>query len=152
MPSPRPVAVEDVDAVAAFLREMDLTVSGVDSPSIRLWVERDETGIIVGSTGFELSTDFGHALIRSVAVDPERRASGAGTRLAFFALDEAAKAGAHTAWLFSRRSGPFWQKLGFELADRDKLAQVLENTHQVKLFSESGQLGREVAWSRQLNR
>ena len=119
---------------------------------MHLWIERDEAGIIVGSTGFELSTDFGHALIRSVAVDRERRASGAGTRLAFFALDEAAKAGAHTAWLFSRRSGPFWQKLGFELADRDKLAQVLENTHQVKLFSESGQLGREVAWSRQLNR
>ena len=152
MPCPRPVAVEDVAAVAGFLREMDLTVSGVDSPSIRLWIERDETGTILGSTGFELSTDFGHALIRSVAVDRERRASGAGTRLAFFALDEAAKAGAHTAWLFSRRSGPFWQKLGFELADRDKLAQVLENTHQVKLFSESGQLGREVAWSRQLNR
>lgn len=67
------------------------------------------------------------------------------------ALAQAARSGATRAWLFSRRSGPFWQKLGFAPADRDELARVLPQTHQVRLFVESGQLGREVAWSRALD-
>ncbi len=54
------------------------------------------------------------------------------------------------AWLFSRRSGPFWQSLGFESADRDELAEALAGTHQVRLFQQTGQVSREVAWSRLL--
>jgi N-acetylglutamate synthase-like GNAT family acetyltransferase len=150
VPSLIPVAVEDVGALAVFLREMDLTVSGLESPAVRLWIEKDDAGAIVGSTGFELSANREHALIRSVAVQPARRTAGAGTRLALFALAEAAKVGAHTAWLFSRRSGAFWQTLGFEPADRQVLAHVLKDSHQVLSFASSGQLGGEVAWSRPL--
>jgi len=50
--------------------------------------------------------------------------------------------------LFSRRSGPFWQKLGFEPADLTSIADALGSTHQVTLFRQTGQLEREVAWSR----
>jgi len=145
-----PVTRCDVDALGEFLRAIDLTVAGLDAPTVRLWVERDDTGVIVGSAGIELSDDGGHALIRSVGVAPHRRATGAGSRLALFALSQAAVAGAGRAWLFSRRSGPFWQKLGFGPADRHELAGVLHATHQVRLFVESGQLDREVAWTRAL--
>ncbi|MCD2169705.1 MULTISPECIES: GNAT family N-acetyltransferase [Microbacterium] len=89
-------------------------------------------------------------LIRSVAVAPERRLLGHGRALAVFALERAAAEGAHTAWLFSRRSGGFWQSLGFVPADRDELAGVLANTHQVRMFRRTGQLEREVAWRRAL--
>jgi N-acetylglutamate synthase-like GNAT family acetyltransferase len=78
------------------------------------------------------------------------RRSGEGTRLARFALAKAAERGAQRAWLFSRRSGPFWQKLGFQSADRDDLVSALVGTHQVRLFLESGQLEKEIAWSRSL--
>jgi len=84
---------------------------------------------------------------------PGPRREGAarqGTRLARFALDEAAAGGATRAWLFSRRSGPFWQKLGFVPADRYELAAVLPEAEQVRLFVRSGQLEREVAWARDL--
>lgn len=54
------------------------------------------------------------------------------------------------AWLFSRRSGPFWQKLGFAAADRGDLEEALPDAHQVVLFARTGQLDREVAWSRAL--
>ena len=67
-------------------------------------------------------------------------------------MDAAREAGVERAWLFSRRSGPFWQKLGFMAADRDELAAALADTHQVRLFVETGQLGREVAWSCPLSR
>ncbi|MDI9893096.1 hypothetical protein QM517_18195, partial [Rhodococcus sp. IEGM 1404] len=55
----------DVEALTAFLGAVDRTLSGLDSPSVRLWVEREEAGAIVGSTGYELSGDGPHALIRS---------------------------------------------------------------------------------------
>lgn len=137
----------DAAAVRAFLTEADLTLAGLEDPAVRLWIERDAAGRIVGSTGFELSRDGRHALIRSVAVALEHRSAGAGTRLARLALAGAAEAGARRAWLFSRRSGPFWQSLGFEPADRDELAAALPETQQVQLFRATGQLGREAAWS-----
>jgi len=151
-----PIAPTDADARAdlrAFLAAADLTLAGLDSPSprLRLWVDRDAIGTVVGSTGYELSADGEDALIRSVAVAPAARTRGAGSRLARHALADAAAHGAHHAWLFSRRSGPFWQKLGFTPADRDALAAALPDTHQVQLFRASGQLAREVAWSRPLD-
>ncbi|MBU4464372.1 MAG: GNAT family N-acetyltransferase [Actinobacteria bacterium] len=94
----------DVDALAGFLRDIDLTLSGLDSPTVRLWLVRDEHGGIIGSTGYELSADGQHALVRSVAVSRSLRSRGRGN--------------------------------------------ALSDTHQVRLFQQTGQLGREVAWSR----
>ncbi|WP_311135915.1 GNAT family N-acetyltransferase [Clavibacter lycopersici] len=115
-------AAEDVEALHAFLAAADLTVSGLDDPGVRLWIRRDADGRVTASTGFELSADGRHALIRSVAVAAELRSAGLGSELARHALAEAAAAGAERAWLFSRRSGPFWRGLGFAEADRDALA------------------------------
>jgi N-acetylglutamate synthase-like GNAT family acetyltransferase len=140
----------DVEELTSFLSEVDLTLSGLDSDNVRLWAERDDSGTIVGSTGYEVSADRHHALIRSVAVGPSQRSRGRGSALANFALERAAAEGARTAWLFSRRSGPFWQSLGFESADRDELVQVLPDAHQVRLFQQTGQLHREAAWSKTL--
>lgn len=154
-PAPRtsfaPARPADERDVRAFLTEADLTLAGLDAPGLRLWLERDSAGTVVGSTGFELSADGEHALVRSVAVASSLRADGAGTRLATHALAEAAAAGAERAWLFSLRSGPFWQKLGFVPADRDALAGALADTHQVQLFRATGQFAREVAWTRPLD-
>ncbi|ALV47204.1 acetyltransferase [Arthrobacter alpinus] len=141
----------DIAEISDFLRIADLTLSGLDSPKVHLWISRNETtGRIFASTGYESSDDGRHALIRSVAVDPELRRTGIGLELAQFAMDRAVEAGANQAWLFSRRSGPFWQKAGFTSADTKDLAVALAATHQVQLFTETGQLGREVAWCRQL--
>ena len=144
------VGAADVDELRSFLAAVDLTLAGLESDNVRLWIERDCQHKIVGTTGYEISEDRRHALIRSVAVWPENRSAGSGSRLAGFALAEAAKEGARTAWLFSRRSGAFWQKLGFEAADRSHLAKALADTHQVQLFTHTGQLGREIAWSKDL--
>lgn len=146
-----PSRAADVDELTAFLRDVDLTLSGVDAPSVRLWIARDTRGAIVGTTGYEISGDGRHALIRSVAVAPVHRSRGRGGALATFALERASEEGATTAWLFSRRSGPFWQNLGFEPADREELADVLADAYQVRLFRQTGQLAREVAWSRALD-
>jgi N-acetylglutamate synthase-like GNAT family acetyltransferase len=144
------IRAQDTDRVELrlFLRSVDLTLSGLDDPELALWVRVDSDGRIEGTAGFELAGR--NALIRSVAVAAPARGTGLGRQLALFALDRAAEAGAERAWLFSRRSGPFWQKLDFESADRDELAQLLSTTHQVAEFVATGQLGREIAWSRGL--
>lgn len=144
------VSSVDTPELRDFLTEVDLTVAGLEEPGVRLWIERGADGRIIGSTGFELSSDGEHALIRSVAVAQPHRAAGAGSRLATHAMEQARAAGAAQAWLFSRRSGPFWQKLGFTPADRAELATVLSGTHQVRLFVATGLLASEIAWSRAL--
>ena len=77
-----PVTPSDVDDLRGFLDEMDLTLAGLDDPTVRLWIERELGGTIVGSTGYEASPDGEDVLIRSVAVAPTHRSAGAGTRLA----------------------------------------------------------------------
>jgi N-acetylglutamate synthase-like GNAT family acetyltransferase len=148
---PEPVDPSGVGALRDFLAEADLTTSGLDAPGARYWVVRDERGRLVGSTGFELSPTASDALIPSVAVASGARTAGLGTELARFAIDEARDAGAGRAWLFSRRSGPFWQKLGFERVPTEALADALGDTAQLQLFTETGQLAREVAWVRTLS-
>ncbi|RIJ55196.1 GNAT family N-acetyltransferase, partial [Clavibacter lycopersici] len=81
-------AAEDVEALHAFLAAADLTVSGLDDPGVRLWIRRDADGRVTASTGFELSADGRHALIRSVAVAAELRSAGLGSELARHALAE----------------------------------------------------------------
>ncbi|RHA43114.1 GNAT family N-acetyltransferase [Cellulomonas rhizosphaerae] len=141
----------DVDDVRALLAASDLTISGLGEPGVHLWLARDETGVVVASTGYEASDDRRDVLVRSVAVDPVLRGRGLGLGLAQWALARAGESGATRAWLFSRRSGPFWQRTGFEPADRDELARRLATTHQVRQFVATGQLGREVAWTRPLS-
>jgi N-acetylglutamate synthase-like GNAT family acetyltransferase len=148
MRPPLPFSRSDAFELTQFLRTADLTVNGVDEPGVHLWIDLDSDGRIVGSTGFEL--DGQDALLRSVAVHQSLRGTGRGTELAQFALDQAASAGATRAWLFSRRSGPFWRKLGFESAEIPELAAALATTHQVQGFAASGQLRFETAWSRPL--
>jgi N-acetylglutamate synthase-like GNAT family acetyltransferase len=143
-----PAQPGDRSDLTAFLVRNDLTTAGVEDPALHIWLQLDADGRIEASTGFELvGTD---ALIRSVAVHASLRGTRLGTSLALFALARAADAGASRAWLFSRRSGAFWLRLGFEPADREELVAALAETHQVQAFSASGQLAREVAYSRRL--
>ncbi|WP_275003436.1 GNAT family N-acetyltransferase [Promicromonospora iranensis] len=146
----RPATSADLDDLAAFLRSADLTVAALAEPAVHLWLERDEAGAVRATTGFELGAAGEHALVRSVAVRPDLRGAGDGLRLARFALDRAADAGARQAWLFSRRSGGFWQKLGFAATTTSDLAAALPDAHQVRLFRSTGQLDHEVAWHRPL--
>jgi N-acetylglutamate synthase-like GNAT family acetyltransferase len=148
MKPPLAFARADAFELTEFLRAADLTTSGVGEPDVQLWVDLDPDGRIVGSTGFELHGE--DVLLRSVAVDPSLRGTGRGSELARFALETAASLGATRAWLFSRRSGPFWRSLGFETAEIAGLASALAETHQVRAFAASGQLAYESAWTRAL--
>ncbi len=107
---------------------------------------------MVGATGYGSRTAASGGTDRRTPWPPRTTAQPARRRpdSARHALAEAAAAGAGRAWLFSRRSGPFWRGLGFQEADRDALAAALPDARQVVAFRATGQLAREVAWSRSL--
>ena len=52
-----PASAADVAQLREFLRDADLTLAGLDDESVRLWVDRDADGTVVGSTGYECSRD-----------------------------------------------------------------------------------------------
>jgi len=54
-----PVSPDDVEDLREFLRDVDLTLAGLDESTVQLWVERNLDGEVVGSTGFELSGTVG---------------------------------------------------------------------------------------------
>jgi N-acetylglutamate synthase-like GNAT family acetyltransferase len=139
----------DTDSIRACLLACDLTLAGVGSAELHLSVLETRAGQTVGVTGYESAGP--HALIRSVAVAPSLRGNGLGVMLAEVAFEQAAAAGAEQLWLFSRRGGAFWQRLGFRLTPTDGLVAALPHTWQVSDFAESGQLAREIAWTRPAN-
>ena len=65
------VTPADIPLVEAFLAEADLTVAGLSTA--QLWMEQDAAGTITSTTGFEMVGT--HALIRSVAVRPDRKST-----------------------------------------------------------------------------
>ena len=150
VPGLAPVRPGDIPELMALLHRADLTSSGLGDPTVRLWLLRDTEGRMQAAGGYELSKDGGHALIRSVAVDVARRGEGLGRWIAGAVLDRAVEEGARHAWLFSRRCGAFWRRIGFQPADRGALTGVFADSHQVRLFRSTGQLQEEVAWWRSL--
>ncbi len=136
----------DTASVRTCLQACDLTLAGVGTAELYLSVLENRSGQTVGVTGYELAS--GQALIRSVAVAPALRGHGLGVMLAEVAFEQAAAAGAEQLWLVSRRGGAFWQRLGFRLTPTDELVAALPHTWQVTALAESGDLAREIAWTR----
>lgn len=85
--------VTETNELADFLRDADLTYSGLNEPGVRVWVQRNDTGAITASTGYELSADGRHALIRSVAVHPRAALAGTGSRTGFMGARTRARGG-----------------------------------------------------------
>lgn len=137
----------DVSSVLACLRACDLTLAGVGADDVRLSVLEDRAGRIVGVTAFEVGG--ADALVRSVAVAPTLRGHGLGRLLAEAAFQGAASVpGVERLWLLASRNGSFWQRLGFRLVPTADLAAALPHTWQVTALVESGQIEREIAWTR----
>ena len=138
----------DAFELGEFLRAAGLSAAGIGEPGLALWIDLDPDGRIVGSTGFELVGR--DALLRSVAVGRSLRSRGRGSELVEFALAEAGHLGAERAWALTRRTGPFWEALGFAATEGPDLAERLADTHLVRSLVASGLLRYETAWSRPL--
>jgi amino-acid N-acetyltransferase len=106
----RPAGPDDRDAVEALLRAAGLPTDGVADHLDTFFVV-DDGGQIIGSAGLELYGE--HALLRSVAIDPEARRSGLGSTLTRRALDEARARGAQAVYLLTTTAEEFFPRFGF---------------------------------------
>ena len=145
----REANLDDLAAISQVLKQSDLLALDALAPGTRYWIAEDGEGHALGCAGME----FGNAavLLRSVAVLPAFRKRGLGEQLMNCALVSAASQGYRRVYLFSMRSGGYWQRLGFYKVDPQEVVRALPDCFQVKRFeSMPGKLAAETGWRKDL--
>lgn len=113
-----PATTGDLPGIRALLERLQLPLAGVDEHLTTLLVAR-EGSQIVGTAGLELYADG--ALLRSVAVEPDRQGKQLGHQLTDAALHLAASHGVNAVFLLTTTAERFFPKFGFEPIDREQV-------------------------------
>ena len=126
--SPSPVRIDratpsDVEALLALMERAHLPTDGLASHLDAVFVARDG-GRIVGSAAIEIYADGG--LLRSVAVDADRRGTGLGTDLTAAALDHARRRALPALYLLTTTAERFFPRFGFERITRDEVPSSVQ--------------------------
>ena len=107
----------DLDELLALLAVVNLPAEGVVEHLGHFRVARDIDNRLVGCAGLEVHGRLG--LLRSVAVTPDSRHAGLGSKLTSAILDDAAEAGIEEVVLLTTTARDFFaQRFGFIEADR----------------------------------
>jgi N-acetylglutamate synthase-like GNAT family acetyltransferase len=140
----RTAGLQDFEAIVGLLKQADLIPQDVLAVGTRYWVAVESGELVVGCLGMEFGK--GAVLLKSTAVLPAYRKRGLAERLVDAALDFAARQGCQAAYLFSVRSGGYWQRLGFTEVPVAELLAALPDAYQVRYFRQIGKLEHEHAW------
>ena len=122
-PRVEPASPEDLGAVRALLDEAGLYAGDLEARLDDVLVARADAGV-VGAGALEVSGE--DALLRSLALAPDRRGAAAGTHLVASLAARAREAGVARVWLLTETAEPFFTSLGFEPVDRGALPSELE--------------------------
>jgi amino-acid N-acetyltransferase len=115
IPTITPALRADLQAILDLLERATLPRVGLE-PHLGTALVAREDGGIVGSAVLEL---YGRAaLLRSVAVAPERQGQGLGQALTTAALELARQRGVRTVYLLTETAARFFPKFGFQAIDR----------------------------------
>jgi amino-acid N-acetyltransferase len=114
----------DLDDLLALLTKVELPHEGVAEHLYNFFVARDQAGRLIGSAGLERYGSL--ALLRSVAVAPEYRHTGLGSRMTAALLDYAAQQGVAEAVLLTTTARDFFaNRFGFREACREDFNERL---------------------------
>ncbi|AEQ52775.1 arsenic resistance N-acetyltransferase ArsN2 [Pelagibacterium halotolerans] len=122
-----PVAPDDADLSGALAAE-GLPVDDLTEAGRTFFAFSALDGATVGYGGLEPLGE--HVLLRSMAVLPAFRGKGLGRNIVPLLLYRAYRQGAHTAWLLTDTAAPFFEKLGFEVVDRQAAPAAVLATKQ----------------------
>jgi amino-acid N-acetyltransferase len=118
----QPARETDLDAVLALLRKNDLPVDGVEE-----WLDRFQLAVaaggIVGAAGYELHG--GHALLRSVVVDPAYRGLGIGEQLVEAVMADMQRAAVRSIYLLTTTADDYFPRFGFAPTERAQVPAAL---------------------------
>lgn len=112
----RSAETRDVQAIERLLRSNALPEAGVAERLGTTLVALDD-GSVVGTAAVELFADG--ALLRSVAVTPDRRSTGVGSILVRRALDLAAAHGVDDVFLLTTTADAYFPRFGFQRVGRE---------------------------------
>jgi N-acetylglutamate synthase-like GNAT family acetyltransferase len=119
----------DRDEIARLLDSCALPSADIDAHLSRFFVARDD-GRIVGCIGLEAAGD--DALLRSLAVAPDRRGEGIARRLYARLIGQARGLGVSQLYLLTTGAEPFFEMLGFRAVGRDDVPAAIRSTEQFR--------------------
>jgi amino-acid N-acetyltransferase len=115
----------DAAELLALMERAHLPTDGLSAHLDAAFVARED-GRVVGSAALELYADGG--LLRSVAVDAERRGTGLGARLTSAAIGDAQQRQLPALYLLTTTAENFFPRFGFERITREEVpASVRES-------------------------
>jgi amino-acid N-acetyltransferase len=117
----------DWDAIQGLLSRSGLPVAGLEPHLKSTIVARDPNGIL-GCAALELYGD--DALLRSVAVAPDRRSEGIGVALAAAAVALARQHRVLALYLLTETAEDFFRRLGFEGVSRDTVPASIRQSEE----------------------
>ena len=119
----------DLPDILALLKASALPIAGIDQHVETTLIARDH-GKIVACAAVEVHGQAG--LLRSVAVEIERRGEGLGERLTKAALELARKRGVRDIYLLTTTASHFFPRFGFTAIPRAELDPALEQSEELR--------------------
>ena len=129
-----PATPADRDPIAALLAECGLPNADIDPHLPNFTVARDG-GRVVGVGGIEVHGD--DALLRSMAVAPDRRGEGIARRLYASVLGRARTLGVGRLFLLTTSAQGFFELLGFRQIDRESVPEAIRATEEFRALCPS---------------
>lgn len=127
-PTLRLATAGDTPAVEALLTAAHLPLDGVRE-ALPCFVVAEDGGRLVGVAGIEECGVRGaHALLRSVAVDPDWRSRGLGRALVGRAIALAEQRGASALYLLTTSAERYFPSFGFATTSRDAVPEDVRAT------------------------
>ncbi len=119
----------DLAEIVSLLKQSALPIAGIERHIETTVVARDN-GKIAGCAAVEV---YGTAaLLRSVAVTPDRRGEGLGQRLTAAALELARKRGVRNIYLLTTTASHFFPRFGFAAIPRSELDPALAQSEELR--------------------
>ena len=119
---------ENLDAIRTLLEACELPTSDLSSLSTARFFGIENDGRLAAVVGLEIHGDV--ALLRSLAVAPDRRGGGVGCSLVSHAEDFAANIGVRDLYLLTVSAKEFFPRLGYRLAARTTAPAAIKATTQ----------------------
>ena len=124
-PHIRPAERADLPAIERLLTLSGLPLDGVRD-ALDGFVVAQSAGDLVGVAGLEVCCD--NALLRSVAVMPERRSNGLGRALVTRVISDAEARGIRALYLLTTTAERYFPSFGFQQIARDDIPADVRET------------------------
>lgn len=124
----QPAKPADLDSVRALLTDLDLPHEDLAPSHLNDFLVARRGDQIIGVVGLERYNDV--ALLRSLAVQPEHRGQGHGSRLTEAVEESARKRNVTDVYLLTTTAADFFAERGYSEFDREDLPHAIQQTEE----------------------